>query len=520
MFDHVKIDDLYVSADFLLDDHPHLKFLLPVDEQTGEVPPEHRTDTYRGITFTLRPQRGYRGHRRYNVQMKGSIHKASNGGLHNGNDFTVSGVATTLDELVQTFRIDPFNSRLNNVEFGVNVVLPFPADRVLKALICYKNKPFKPEVEDGKQYYQCKSQRYIVKIYNKGLHYGLPDEVLRFEIKVIRMEHLTANAIKLHTLADLLSTHIYPALGQMLRETFADILFDEPDINKTSVPAGKERELLLEGRRHQHWALPKLTPENRREYDRHHKQLSREEKRFRALLQKYRPGEDWQQQTADLISGKWQQLTAITPALQAAIDRRVEHWKTVLSTDPKCPKLTGLFQGEMSKINTLSTGLFFDTLPLSPNVDISRGTSGVEGSTSSTLAAMSAAAISSTSSTAAAAASGVRCCVVTGYALSENQRTGTKLGIVTLREKSDVLQELVSRHSKGRRKRKQHDEAYYQAHNVRNALSNPRNHLRRRVLRAIEQSPLFNPCDVIRLRPEEQEMLRYYEGTPYDLGIC
>ena len=91
----------------------------------------------------------------------------------------------TLRKLSERFEIDTTTTFLNYVEFGVNIVLTFGVHVVLNNLINYKGKEFGYEVEEGISYYQCKRPKFIIKIYDKTKQFNLPDNVLRFEIKVI-----------------------------------------------------------------------------------------------------------------------------------------------------------------------------------------------------------------------------------------------------------------------------------------------------------------------------------------------
>ena len=130
---------------------------------------------YMGLKFNIR----------YNkVRLQGSLHKYRNEGRHNYDDFTSLEVAKVVKELQERFEIDIYKTFLNNVEFGVNVVLPFGVHVVLDNLISYKGKQFERFVDKGISYYQCKLSKFIIKIYDKGKQYNLSDNVLRFEIKV------------------------------------------------------------------------------------------------------------------------------------------------------------------------------------------------------------------------------------------------------------------------------------------------------------------------------------------------
>jgi len=340
MFDGIKILDLSVSATALLQ-HERLTFPLPIDESTGAVLNHVRRSTDNGLTFCLLPT--HADPNQYRVELSGSIHRYGRDGIHNADDFTLPDLLAALNQLVTTYPINPFTSRLNNVEFGVNVVLPFPVARVLKNLVSYKNRPFVKDVCSETPYYQCQTQRYVVKLYDKGHQYRnldpKPDaNLLRVEVKVIKMEYLTRQSIHLNSLDDLLTVSNYGALGVLLVQTFTEILFNDPTISLATLTP-KDREVCLNGRNPLFWSIPDdLTG---REYERHRKGLQRLEKRYKMLQYRHSNGADWQSQTAALIGQTWERLIRSDNDLLTKINQHRAAWRTLQNEPENCPKLTG-----------------------------------------------------------------------------------------------------------------------------------------------------------------------------------
>lgn len=541
MFDGLTILDLWVSVDALLT-NARLLFPLPVDEQTGAVLNRPRRANDRGLTFTLTPT--LTGDR-LRCELKGSIHRFSRGGLHNADDFTAADLLAALDELVTIYAINPFLSRLNNIEFGVNVRLPFPVSVVLDNLISYKYRPFVKEPGDGFSYYQCQTQRYIVKLYNKGQQYGLSDNVLRVEVKVLKMEYLTRRGVRLDWLADLLTVDNYGALGALLVETFTEILFDEPTI-ETATLTTRERDIYQNGRNPRFWSIPaNLTG---KEYERCRKAFQRTETKFRALLNQHRQGTNWQSLTAALIGETWGQLATVDADLLSRIDERRAAWhtdsinsdnreltgKTIAvnrelignsnpdnthetvtelpancpkltglsepnserGTPAKCPKLTGSVNGlkndELSQINPLSVVLNWDNAS-TENTDLNPNRETVDSE------------------------------------VDKRQKTRAKPQpskrptATQLRANPELLTEVEKgrkQYAKGS-KENQFDRA---AHNLRNDESNERNNLAKRVRRIVEVSegeplPVFAPVEVIKLTPDQRAALDYWQGTRHEIKI-
>lgn len=101
--------------------------------------------------------------------LHGSLHKYANGGVHNADSFRLFDLRRVFTEFKEVYGIDPNITRLQNVEFGVNIKLPYDPRRVLKAIRTYKGKTFVPMGEHGMN---IKTKEYKIKIYDKGRQCG------------------------------------------------------------------------------------------------------------------------------------------------------------------------------------------------------------------------------------------------------------------------------------------------------------------------------------------------------------
>ena len=253
---------------------------------------------YRGLTFRLKNGK---------IKLQGSLHKYRNLGKHNYNDFRAVDVAEVVRELSERFEIDTAQTLLNNVEFGVNVVLPFGVNVVLDNLITYKGKSFDRKVEKGMSFYECRMSKFTIKIYDKSLQYNLPNNVLRFEIKVTAMQYLETKGMKegtkLRYLSDLLNMAIYEPLGNILTEVFEEILFGDNTINESDLTT-KERETYLRGSNPRAWK-PQAGEKER-------KRLQRLEYEFKGILERHRKGVNFRSVVSDLIRVKSLELSQIS----------------------------------------------------------------------------------------------------------------------------------------------------------------------------------------------------------------
>ena len=173
------------------------------------------------------------------VEVSGSLHKFWNGGTHNYNDFRRVDLWDTIVTLCQRLNIDPQTALLHNVEFGVNLVVAFNVTDFLRGLITYKDESFTRVAITGKGYYkQAAKSRYLIKTYDKGKQHDRPDNILRFEIKVLKMEHLSKVGVR--TLADLMDAQKLSIFGDLLAEAWNDCIVVEP-LDRTLLTKPEQR---------------------------------------------------------------------------------------------------------------------------------------------------------------------------------------------------------------------------------------------------------------------------------------
>lgn len=454
MFDGIKILNALGDIE-ALNENTCLDWINHSRNSTGEL--EGRTAHYNNLLFSIKGK---------NLRILGSLHKYFNNGEHNANDFNTLQVAETIHDLQRRFRISP-NSLLNNLEFGVNVRTTFAPKKFLKRLICYKGVPFEKTIDNGTNFYQCKHDKFILKIYDKGTQYSLNSHLLRFEIKVLGMQFFASKDITIKTLHDLTNTANYEHLGSLLLEYFNQILLDEPTITPEGLSEA-QKHLLDIGRNPKTWVRPQRDDfPNKTEYDRVRKEQERREKKFVQLLQDHPKAERWQQKTSALIAQKWEELTL--KSCRKCLDFQ----------DTNTPTQKG---ENVANVNyTLIRHL---------------RQSGEPQNTPSK-----------------------RTCKVTGTDISQQQNNALFLTETTLRKDSDLLTTLRPQHQQKKRKRQNHDEAYYIAHNIRNKHHNAANNLRNKIRKIQTANALFDQSGTIRLTEEEKQLLERWKGTPYEIKL-
>ena len=125
--------------------------------------------------------------------------------------------------------------KVRSVEVGVNLMPPIPSDDIINNALMYKRKPFEAKHRnDEGNYNQVKLYEYLVKLYNKKLHYekqghDIGHEILRFELKIIKMRMLAK--YRVFTLEDLMN-NIEDIAKDMLPKAWEEVLLYDPTMNK------------------------------------------------------------------------------------------------------------------------------------------------------------------------------------------------------------------------------------------------------------------------------------------------
>lgn len=370
------------------------------------------------------------------VEVAGSLHTYWNDGAHNWNDFNRLDLWDTIYEFCQHYQITPSEAVLHNLEFGVNLVVPFNVEAFVGDLLSYKKVPFGREfIETEGTYYQCKVFGMYLKCYDKGTHYGRKENIFRFEVKVTAMRNLRSVGVR--TLEDLLIPSKLAALGDLLFKAWNYVLIREQ--LPMALFTGKEQ-VIIEAVTYNHqWK--NLSRNQRCQY---RKEYGRIMERYlhqtgaanRKAIVETLLYEKWEQLMMNDVCNDLQPITANTEKV------RMQHLSIVCKrTDEEpAPPTTP----QQSRHNHGTSRPVEQPAPPPPT----------------------------------------------------------------------TAQQQQRRH---KRKRTHHPEEYYLKHNERNRRSNPPNNLRRSVQRAFDETTLFDPLEVIRLKPEQVQLLTYFKGTPREI---
>lgn len=145
----------------------------------------------------------------------------------NGNQFTINNIIEVKEHLQSLFDCKPNQMTIQNIELGVNTTPLFNPNLYLKGLLYHKNILF--EYRYNGNLAQAEHQRFIFKIYNKSIQYGMNEFTLRIELKINKTEEL--KSIGLRTFEDI-NINTLEKAKQMLLKRFDEVMHFDYSINK------------------------------------------------------------------------------------------------------------------------------------------------------------------------------------------------------------------------------------------------------------------------------------------------
>ena len=161
---------------------------------------------------------------------------------YNGDLFTLQDITDTITHLCGVLDISPHVCTLQNIEIGVNNVVTFAPFDFLKGVLYHRND-YSPTIKHGGNYIQFEHAQYYIKLYNKGRQYELPNEVIRVEIKVMKMQKLIEAGINISTLADINETTLKQAFDLLYSE-FNEVIYYDYSLKTEGLTEAKKRKVL------------------------------------------------------------------------------------------------------------------------------------------------------------------------------------------------------------------------------------------------------------------------------------
>jgi hypothetical protein len=227
-------------------------FLFPkLDKNNKNIKDKNGNDIYKTpYKISFYNSLEFRIYESGRITMSGSLHKYWNNemcnGAHNFNDFDYKTFLFVLNDLKHKFSIPLKNCVLKSLEVGINIIPTIPTNQFLDYCFLHKTKQFEWQKNSNEgKYKQVEHIQYIIKIYNKALHYqkdfDIKTEIMRFEIKYIKMQKINERGI--YNLMDLANYGLYNFKDVLLNE-FNNILYYDNTIQSESHRISNYRNLL------------------------------------------------------------------------------------------------------------------------------------------------------------------------------------------------------------------------------------------------------------------------------------
>ena len=305
-----------------------LDFYEPTNPDTGEVIPDHygvftKTATIGAFQITIKTYHN----RPPRIKMTGSLHKYYTGNFvgegENYSDFGFTDICTAIHNLCDTLKIAPDKFIIHQIEFGLNVRTLIPPYLIINQILSHKGIEYELRKFNGVGYLiRFNREQYSIKIYDKGLQYGLIDNLLRFEVKVNKMAYFKCKEFEgcqIVTLADLLNFDIYSKLKNKLLHIVTELIFTDDRVNVKAIAKTKDRLFFKEATNPRYWI--KLRRES------YSKTFNRQMQRFDTIRVHYAP-DDIKKELSILLDSKFNTLFQNVPFSPKLVNAEMSHFHT------------------------------------------------------------------------------------------------------------------------------------------------------------------------------------------------
>lgn len=234
------------------------------------------------------------------IEIKGSFHKRFERGS-NFADFTFQTFKETVLQFSTALRIPVQEMRIHGMEIGLNIKPPIATNILINGIKTLSRTEYGRKTYKGNGLSKCFTfNQYRVKIYDKAAEYkGLitaNTEILRFELKILKMQYLHTKGVNITTMADLITGNYNAELQRLLLNQWEKmIVYPEGYIDIDTIPNPRTRKNLEKGLNPNYWTG--LTG----------KQYGKQLEAFKRNIAQYSEI-DLSTAVSDLLKAKWAQL--------------------------------------------------------------------------------------------------------------------------------------------------------------------------------------------------------------------
>lgn len=222
----------------------NLDFKLLVSEKNGDCSSK-TVAHYRFCKITI-----------YNsgiVYFDGSIHKmwnslnnilapnynSKNYKGYNGNQYILQDILNTKKHLCKLLFCEPQQLTFQNIEFGLNLTTIFNPQKFITGLLYHSGKAFESGHE--RHYKEVRHKKYRVKIYNKGVQYGMSSKTLRIEVACKKSIEFAETGIKTF---ENVNKHTLKKGLQLILKRFDEVVYYDNTINTKGLNKRQKTTLL------------------------------------------------------------------------------------------------------------------------------------------------------------------------------------------------------------------------------------------------------------------------------------
>ena len=234
---------------------PGLDFKCKISKTTGEINENVLVAEYHfcKIKIKIKNAKSQNPH----VLFTGSIHKMWNelNGIKapnydekklykgfNGNQFTLNNIVEVRTHLEDLFDCKASQMIFQNIEFGVNIILDYNPILFIKGLLYRQNIMFEfSHRGNSSKVIYC---NYLLKIYSKSYQYGMAENVIRIELKTLKMDGLKDKyiVIDIKTFEDI-NENTLDKVSKLLIKRFNEIRHYDYSIDKKKLTERKLNEV-------------------------------------------------------------------------------------------------------------------------------------------------------------------------------------------------------------------------------------------------------------------------------------
>lgn len=220
--------------DFLLSEgeRSRFKFVRKIDVNSGDI--SSHKGKYKNLEINI-----FYAPEGWVVDISGSIHKFSNDGEHNFDDFYWSSFLSSMEEIIEVFHLKTTEVKVVNLEVGVNCVLPDHIKQSEEELLdlilslkgrCKGTRRFK---ETKRETFFMKLGEKYYKIYGKGIQYKREERIIRFELGYMRQRQIAKEG-SIVSIEDLVDISNHEKLKRCFLAGFETLHIFNPDIYNLS----------------------------------------------------------------------------------------------------------------------------------------------------------------------------------------------------------------------------------------------------------------------------------------------